>query len=130
MTSLHLTSNQGAATVIRIAAAMVGLPSAAAPCAARTCRSRECAYAMTGAPAPILAVAITGDIDAVRADNSARRRFTAYGRNSNPQLSSPETLIAYLFLPCGGSPVRITRARTACGSCLPTGAPTAPAPIA
>jgi len=54
------------------------------------------------AQAPLIAVALRGDIYVVPADGSAPpRRLTAYGYNSRPVLSPHGRLIAYLSLPPG-----------------------------
>lgn len=103
---VHITSNQGAAILIRIAAEVVGRDIHCGAVTGEAVQTRRCAYAAAGAsaPPPPLAVAIDGDIYAVRADGSARQRLTAYGRNGSPQLSPHATLIAYLSLPRGVTP--------------------------
>ncbi len=101
---LHITSNQAAAILIRIAAAVVGRAIHCGAVSGEAVQTRRCAYAAAGASAPPLAVAIDGDIYAVRADGSARQRLTAYGRNGSPQFSPHAALIAYLSLPRGITP--------------------------
>jgi len=101
---VHITSNQGAALLIRIAAAVVARAIRCGAVSGGAVQTRRCVYAATGTSAPPLAVAIDGDIYVVRADGSARQRLTAYGRNSSPRISPHATLIAYLSLPRGVTP--------------------------